>query len=711
MNQMRTAFVVVITLCLGVLLGTPQKSDQGEVLLQKAIHKETVEGKLEEAIQIYKEVYTTSKNNRGLAARALVQMGQCYEKLGNAEARKAYEQVIKDFADQEEQAQAARTKLAALTAPGAKPKFTKIRVPTKLPFFTAITLSPDGQQLAYVGDGSVWVVPVHGPSDPEIAGPPRKITERIQAELTTTDIVWSQDGKWIALNVYERLKDGSEESVIYMVPSTGGPLRKVDLEIKNRAEHYTDNALSLSPDGGWLAYTTWKEGEDASKRSVYLAPTKGGPARALTRQGSSEPAFSPDGKKIAYSAWTKGYEKDPDHLWPQQVWVTSIDGGDPIRVYQSPPSDRIRGPIWSPDGKILALVTGTALHSGCEEVVFVQVGADGRPVGSPAKMKLTEATYDKLCGWGTDNKIGVVLSSAELFALYSVSASGGKAVQLTPKDAMLPSWAPDGKRIYFDGCNLGECGEIEYVPSSGGKVTRIPVRSKHRYVVSHPTGSVSVSPDGRLILFAGGYIGKGADRNAHIFTVPVDGGDLTEIMTGMESVSQPCWSPDGKSIAFIGGEETPKKDVVLYQIYIIPAAGGKPRQLTSTGDRVDETKIAWSPDGKQIAYYSLDNDLRLVPLDGGPSRALLKDLKGRLRYFGIAWSPDGKQLAYESDERLFRLNMETGKSEEVQTGLDAIPFHVSWSPDGKTLALMAYQGGEPELCLMSDFLSLLKSRR
>jgi Tol biopolymer transport system component len=176
-------------------------------------------------------------------------------------------------------------------------------------------------------------------------------------------------------------------------------------------------------------------------------------------------------------------------------------------------------------------------------------------------------------------------------------------------------------------------------------------------------------------------------------------------------VSQPCWSPDGKSIAFIGGEETPKKDVVLYQIYIIPAVGGKPRQLTSTGDRVDVTKIAWSPDGKQIAYYSLDNDLRLAPLDGGPSRALLKDLKGRLQYFGIAWSPDGKQLAYESDERLFRLNVETGKSEEVQTGLDAIPFHVSWSPDGKTLALSAFQGGEPELWLMSDFLPLLKSTR
>ncbi len=711
MNQMRTAFVVLVMLFAGVLSGTPQKSDQGEVLLQKAIHKETVEGKLEEAIQIYKEVYTTSKNNRALAAKALVQMGQCYEKLGNAEARNAYEQVIKEFADQGEQVQAARTKLAALAAPEAKPKFTKIRVPTKLPRFTALTLSPDGQQLAYVGDGSLWLLPVHGPSHPEIAGPPRRITERIPTWMTTLDIVWSQDAKWIALNVYERLPDGSEESAIYHVPSAGGQPRKVALEPKNRAEHYMDNALSLSPDGSWLAYTAWKEGEDASKRSIYLVPTKGGHARALTEPGTSEPAFSPDGKWLAYSGWTKGFDKDPDHSWPRQVRMMSIHGGDPTLVYQSPPSDRLRGPIWSPDGKMLAFVTGSNLHAGCEEVLFVRVSSNGQPLGTPAKMKLAESTYDKLCGWGSDNTIGVVIPTTELEALYSVPVSGGKAVQLTPKDAMIPSWTPDGKRIYFDGCNVGECGEIEYVPASGGPATRIPVKSGHRYYAFYPTGSVSVSPDGKLILFVGGYIGKGADRDAHIFTVPVDGGELTEVSTGMTSVSQPCWSPDGKSIGFIGGQETAKKDVLLYRIYIVPAQGGKPRQLTSDGDRVDETKIAWSPDGKCIAYYSMDNDLRLAPLDGGASRVLLKDLKGRLRYFGLAWSPDGKELAYVSDERIWRLALGSGKSAEVQTGLDAIHTHIAWSPEGSTLAFSAMQGGEPELWLMSDFSPLVKTAR
>jgi len=101
----------------------------------------------------------------------------------------------------------------------------------------------------------------------------------------------------------------------------------------------------------------------------------------------------------------------------------------------------------------------------------------------------------------------------------------------------------------------------------------------------------------------------------------------------------------------------------------------------------------------------------LAPLDRSPSRILLKDLKGPLRYFGMAWSPDGKELAYVSGERIWRLNLASGKSEEVQTGLEAVHLDLAWSPDSNTLAFTAMQGGEPELCLMSDFLSLLKSRR
>ncbi len=74
-----------------------QKADQAEALLQAARAKHVVEGKLDEAVAIYRDVLARYGTNRPVAARALVGLGQCYEKLGAAqaaEARKAYERIV-----------------------------------------------------------------------------------------------------------------------------------------------------------------------------------------------------------------------------------------------------------------------------------------------------------------------------------------------------------------------------------------------------------------------------------------------------------------------------------------------------------------------------------------------------------------------------------------------------------------------------------------
>ena len=75
-----------------------QKSDRAEVLFESARQKEMLEGNLESAIKQYKEVVAKYGSNRAIAAKALVRMGECYEKLGDAEARKAFERVVREFA-------------------------------------------------------------------------------------------------------------------------------------------------------------------------------------------------------------------------------------------------------------------------------------------------------------------------------------------------------------------------------------------------------------------------------------------------------------------------------------------------------------------------------------------------------------------------------------------------------------------------------------
>jgi Tol biopolymer transport system component len=392
------------------------------------------------------------------------------------------------------------------------------------------------------------------------------------------------------------------------------------------------------------------------------------------------------------------------------VWVADVAGGTPVLVFELPPPGRLRTPVWSPDGKMLAFLATMAKNTDeCELLFIAPIAPDGRPARPPAKIELPHQTVDKLTGWSKDNKIGLVFRAPEITALYTVPASGGKAVQLTPKEAWMPSWTPDGKRIYFDGAHQGTMANIEYVPAAGGQIVRIPVRGPHPLQPSYPTGGISVSPDGRRILFQGHFYGAPVKSVAHIFTLPTEGGEVTELATGIPFVFHTCWSPDGKQIAFVSQEQ--QKDVSINNIYTMPAEGGSPRRLNSESDNVVRAQIAWSPDGKFLAFETRDSKIRLLPLDGGPSRVLIEGLTGYRPHSYLAWSPDGTELAYATNGRIWKVNLQSRRSEEVQTGLDAIHTQMAWSHDGKTIAFSALQGGEPELWLMEDFLPLRRAGR
>jgi tetratricopeptide (TPR) repeat protein len=97
------------------------QTPSGHALFEQALAQERVEGNLEEAIRLYERVVAEFASDRALAARALMQVGLSYEKLGREEAVSAYERLVRDFADQDDAVSQARARLAVLTreAPAA----------------------------------------------------------------------------------------------------------------------------------------------------------------------------------------------------------------------------------------------------------------------------------------------------------------------------------------------------------------------------------------------------------------------------------------------------------------------------------------------------------------------------------------------------------------------------------------------------------------
>ncbi len=562
--------------------------------------------------------------------------------------------------------------------PAHQANFRKNRIPTKP---GNGVLSPDGKKLAFVSKRSIWVVPVHGKVSPDIAGEPVRLPGTEGA--WRWGMSWSADGKWIAYNTLKNNTAG-----ICIVPYSGGKVKRI---VNNyRAGGNIHNyRLSLSPDGKIVAFAS----DEKEKIQLSTVNVEGGDVNQLTEDGGTQPAFSPDGKKIAYVK----AKTQKTGISKSDVWVIPAAGDTPVQVSDLP--GRATGPIWSRDGKMIAFTRKAWADSRSKEICIVPVSETGNPEASPTQIELPLETWDFLAGWTLDDKIGVLLREPRHQAIYTVPASGGNATQVTPQGYTFnPKWSPDGERIYF----RWNGGDIASVPSEGGEISIGPLDADSKIFEALPGGGNAVSPDGKKIVFSGAkmvFRDNKRDFAVDIYTIPVKGGEPTQLTTSPGQDRFPCWSPDGKSIAFIKYPE-PSKEM---SICIVPTEGGEIRQLTSESHRVQWSTIAWSPDGKSIAYFSEDKAIRIIPVQGGEPRVVVK-VEGVSGHSELAWSPDGSKLVYSSKGSIWVVSLYGGEPEEIKTGLDAKATHISWSPDGKKIAFTAMGGGDTELWLMENFL-------
>ena len=206
----------------------------------------------------------------------------------------------------------------------------------------------------------------------------------------------------------------------------------------------------------------------------------------------------------------------------------------------------------------------------------------------------------------------------------------------------------------------------------------------------------------------------------HIWTLPAEGGKPEQLTKAPAPTTDqfPCWSPDGKAIAFVRARKS-KNYFSGYgdtNIFIVQVNGEEPKPLLPESDKVNFRPIAWSPDGKLLAYLSLDKAsagpgngmLNVIPVDGGEPRVV-----GKVQNIHVnkemAWSPDSMRIAINGPEvydKVIRIiSLKNGSIVDLETDLvDTKIYHLDWSPDGDRLVFGGWKGGSPEFWLMEDFL-------
>ena len=251
-----------------------------------------------------------------------------------------------------------------------------------------------------------------------------------------------------------------------------------------------------------------------------------------------------------------------------------------------------------------------------------------------------EASDEREIAWSPDSRQLAFLSNAQTpdqLQLYVAKVTGGEARKLTDLRGSLdaPSWSPDGKTValLFTENAPRAPGPLEPMPLPSGvisakiyeqRLTTVDVDTRRVRQLSPADMYVyeyDWSPDGtKFVLTAAHGAGDANWWVAGLYTLQADSGEMQSVYKPAEQIAEPRWSPDGNSIAFIGGLMSDEGSTGG-DVFLLPASGGAARNLTS-GLKASVNWLDWRPGGDEILF--------LESIDGASGIATLGVRSGKV---------------------------------------------------------------------------------
>jgi Tol biopolymer transport system component len=611
-------------------IGAQQSSPALEKLFASAQHKATVAGDLKGAIDDYERIVAAAGKDRAAAAQALLRMAEAYQKLGDAEAMRIYERLVREYQDQNAAASVARTRLASTPAEragalttervleigrphdrispdgryiargntatgnlelldlrnGAPHVLTNDRgaAPPEHMYPLAVAFSRDGRQIAYqwyVEEGNRSVL--RAVSTTSAAGRPRTIYQNPDVEFAPTD--WSPDGKWIV--GVARRSDRTSQIAIVGMDGTFLPLRSVEWSRTGGAR--------FSPNSARLAFHM-PATEGGFARDVYVITLGQSPKQTVVAASAGDDAlleWTPDGQALLIAS---------DRGGTTSVWRVPADGRDGGSQYALVRSDI---GVVSSLGPTRSGALYYHLMPGVSNVYVADFDqATGQLSSLPrSPIKQFRGTTG-LSQWSPDGRFIVHESWRDIPApinvtrpvIAFVSADSGEVVREVPfavSYGSMGSLSPDGRAFITRGADLkGRSGQVR-VDATTGAAT----------VVTNACGAFPMWTRDATSFFCAGKGGLHqveAESGRILRTIPTEG--------QAHSIS-----PDGRYVI------TRVENVGLKRLTVATGEHRLLLQLSGSDYTFDLTGFEWTPDASAFLFYGKvkgDEGMWLVPVDG-----------------------------------------------------------------------------------------------